>query len=240
MAGDRPVPLPVVFAIRALATAANPLMPRNTAVDGSDLRPESLGRALAGVELGTWALGPATIAELVAIVGRDRPEVVLEFGSGSSTVALAWAMRESRGPGTRPRIISIEQDADQALRTADLLRRGGLEAEAAIVVAPLAEQVIEGQRTTCYALPDGVAEELADRRAGLVVIDGPAGPAGVRFGCLPLARPFVRPDTPFVLDDALRDGELGIARRWARLPYVRARGIRLIEKGLLVGTVSGP
>ena len=36
----------------------------------------------------------------------------------------------------------------------------------------------------------------------------------------------------FVLDDALRDGELAIARRWASPPYPEIEGIRLIEKGL--------
>ena len=69
------------------------------------------------------------------------------------------------------------------------------------------------------------------------MIDGPAGPAGVRFGTLPLVQGYVRDGARFVLDDALRDGELAIARDWATLPYANVAGIRLIEKGLLVGTV---
>ncbi len=140
------------------------------------------------------------------------------------------------GPERPPRILSIEQDVGQAGRTRGLLARAGLDREAVVLVAPLEDQVVEGRHTICYALPADLFA-VGGRPADLIVIDGPAGPAGVRFGTLPLVRGYVRDGARFVLDDALRDGELAIAREWATLPYAKVAGIRLIEKGLLVGTV---
>ena len=70
-----------------------------------------------------------------------------------------------------------------------------------------------------------------------VVIDGPAAQDGARFGTLPLIRRYLSSGARFYLDDALRDGEIDIAERWARLPYVQVNVVRLTEKGLLLGEV---
>lgn len=226
----------VVRAIRAISPGS--IAPVSRATDSASLRSRPLAIALDGVELGTWALGPRSLEELVRVVESGRPRAIIEFGSGASTVALAWAISMCCETSDVPRIVSIEQDAVHAQRTRDLLRRAGLESECVVLAAPLGEQVIEGRQTTCYVLPGDFKASLGERRADLIVIDGPAGPAGVRFGTLPLARSLVADGATFVLDDALRDGELDVARLWAALPYVAVRGIRLIEKGLLVGTVK--
>ena len=232
------VPLTVVRAIRAVGGGESPLAARPRPTTAATLENARLRELLDGVELGTWALGPRSIDEVVRTVREVRPEAVLEFGSGSSTVVLAWAIREIWGGDAPRRIVSVEQDETQAERTRSLLSRAGLDDQAMVVVAPLAEQEIEGDRTTCYLLPGALVEAVDGRPVDLVLIDGPAGPAGVRFGTLPLARPIARVGARFVLDDALRDGELDIARRWSRLPYARVSGIRLIEHGLLVGTMT--
>jgi hypothetical protein len=229
------VSLRLIRAIRAVSGA--PIAPKGRAASARRLTDEPLRAMLEGVELGTWALGPRSIDELVATVRRERPEAVMEFGSGSSTVALAWAIRDVWGPSKPPRLLSVEQDAGQAARTRFLLERAGLGNEAAVVHAPLIDQVIENQATTCYALPPGARDALGGRSVGLVMIDGPAGPPGVRFGTLPLARPFVGAAATFLVDDAPRDGELDCARRWSALPWVRIEGMKLVEKGLLVGAV---
>jgi len=165
--------------------------------------------------------------------------LAIEFGSGISTVALAVAMRETGVDLARPFVVSLEQDKEQAKETLDLLGNAGLADLVAIVVAPLERQWIEGVHTNCYSIPPAFGVLVGNRKAELVLVDGPAAESGARFGTLPLVRPFVRDRAQFVLDDALRDGELAIARRWASLPYLEIEGIRLIEKGLLQGTIRG-
>ena len=71
----------------------------------------------------------------------------------------------------------------------------------------------------------------------IVVIDGPAAQDGARFGTLRLIRRYLNSGARFYLDDALRDGEIDIAERWARLPYVPVNVVRLTENGLLLGEV---
>ena len=235
--GRRAVPIVVVNGIRRIGVGANPLLPASRRTDASSVRTAPLRRLLDGAELGYWALGPQSIDELARTVAEVRPGAVIEYGSGSSTLVLAWALRRLWGTGAGPRVVSIEQDAAHAGRTRELLERAGLAGEVAVVVAPLAEVEVDGSRVPCYALPDRLMDPIGGRSADLVIIDGPAGPPGARFGTLPLALPYLADGARFLLDDALRDSELGIANRWSALPNVHVDGIRLIEKGLLVGTV---
>jgi predicted O-methyltransferase YrrM len=179
-------------------------------------------------------MGPATLRWIVDEVVRRRPGLILEFGSGASTVALAWAVRQVTASATDPRIVSFEQDVAQAERTRDLLRAASLGGEAEIVVAPLARQTIEGVATTCYTIPEAGRLAIAGRRADMVVIDGPAAEDGARFGTLPLVREFLAHGATCYLDDALRDGELWTAGRWGQLGYLDVDGIALVEKGVLV------
>jgi predicted O-methyltransferase YrrM len=234
-AGQRLIPLDVVRAIRLVGAGSSPLTPASKTVDGRTLRIAPLADLLDGVQLGMWTLGPRSLEALAEAVARRRPRMVIEFGSGVSTVALAWALREALGHSDLPRLVSIEQESTHADRTRVLLASVGLDDECIIVPAPLDEQIIEGVRTTCYSLPDGWADALAGRRADMVVIDGPAGIDGIRFGTLPLVSSVTEEGATFILDDALRDGELDIARRWRRLPYVEVDGISLVEHGLLQG-----
>jgi predicted O-methyltransferase YrrM len=238
-ASGRPVPVIVVRSIRAIATGVDPLPARSEPIDGGRLENTDLAAALTGVELGIWALGPRSLDALVQVVAKRRPSLVIEFGSGASTVALAWAVSQRVADDElgRPRVVSLEQDEIQAGRTRGLLRRAGLQAEAVVLVAPLAQQEIEGAWTTCYVTPDEFRSLLDGRQAEFVLIDGPASDSGARFGTLPLVREHLATNTPFVLDDALRDGELEVAQRWGWLAYIRVDGIRLIERGLLTGTV---
>jgi predicted O-methyltransferase YrrM len=236
--GRKTVPVSWVRPLRAVAGRSLEMTVSPTPVEGSTLRPSSLGNHLAGVVLGTWALGPRSLEEIIRLVSSRRPGLIVEFGSGASTVVLAWAMREASGPGSQPRVMSFEQDAKHAEHTRELLARAGLESECTILVAPMERQLIEERMTCCYAIPGGFSEVIGDRRIDLAIIDGPAGAAGVRFGTLPLMQPYLADGATFVLDDALRDGELAIAASWRQLSYLRIDGLLLIEKGLLVGRVT--
>jgi hypothetical protein len=237
LAGRRAVPLRLVLAIRAVGTGRDPLVPASRRTDARTLRSASLREILDGEELGYWGLGPRSIEELVRTVGTVRPTAVIECGSGISTIVLAWALRQLWGEGDTPRVLSIEQDAGHADWTRSRLGRAGLAGEVVVVVAPLAEVDVDGSPATCYGIPDHLIEAIGGRPADLLLVDGPAGGPGIRFGTLPLVRSYLADGAWFMLDDALRDGELGVGRRWSALPYVHVEGLRLIEKGLLVGRV---
>jgi hypothetical protein len=153
-------------------------------------------------------------------------------------VCLAQFLVDINGPDEALRIVSIDQEESYAAKTRDLLQQAGLAPYALVLCAPLREQVIAGVATTCYEMPD-LDPMTGMRRADFVLIDGPAAATRMRFGTLPLARPFISGRAEFALDDGLRDGEIWIAGEWARLPGIRVNGILDIGKGLVVGQLTG-
>jgi hypothetical protein len=75
-------------------------------------------------------------------------------------------------------------------------------------------------------------------RPDFIVIDGPKAESEARLTTLPQVMPSLHPGASFFLDDALRDGEINIAKYWSKLPHVHVIGIALVGKGFLVGRVE--
>jgi len=193
---------------------------------------------LSGHEIGGWALGAETIEFLVEILRARRPSSVLEFGSGTSTVVLAWLMRQLHGDSNQPRVFSIDQSDDYVERTRSWLARHNLRDRVKFLRRPVVRQTIAQFPTACYDLPPVMlAEFFGPVRPDCVLIDGPAGDNGVRFGTLPLVQNHLTPGAAIFMDDGLRDSELDSAERWNRLGYVRWDGLYWLGKGLLSGTV---
>jgi hypothetical protein len=234
-----PVPVDKIRLLRKLCFGRDALFPNTEALQltGRNLQNPVLRRMLEADEMGTWSMSPATLNFLEDEIHKQKPAVILELGSGLSTICLARYMYETHGPDGGTYICSLEQDADVIERTMKRLRALGLEKHVQIFHAPLSWQVIEGVRTSCYSLPQSFVDTIAALRPSFVVIDGPASETD-RFGTLPLIRPYLDTNSQFYLDDALRDGELDVAKNWARLPYVQVNGIYLTEKGLLLGNLQ--
>ena len=234
---EGPVPLATFLRIRRKLIGTNPLAPTfaEARASAASLQDPALADLLRGEELGTWALGPRTIDLLGAEILRQKPQLVLELGSGISTVSLAHMMSRLHGSSGGPYVVSIEQSSEMAGKTGRLLERAGLERFAEVHVRELADQTIGDRDTACYDLSD--LGELLPGPADFVLVDGPSGPPGVRYGTLPLTLPHCADGARFYLDDALRDDELDIGAAWAGLPGIEIEGIYPFETGLLAGTI---
>jgi hypothetical protein len=234
------VPLDQVLRLRRAARCRDALVPDYAALSS---RPDQLGNPelaalVANVEFDAWSLTPRTIDLLERLLRARRPAIVLEFGSGVSTVCTAYVLRALGGP-PGVRIYSIDESPEFLERTRALLDAAGLGPLVAAAARPLVEQEIGGSRTSCYDLPpDFLGEFLGGARPDFVLVDGPSGGGEVRFGTLPLVAPFLAEGATFLLDDARRDGELRVAARWRALDGVRVEGVYAREKGLLVGSVA--
>jgi predicted O-methyltransferase YrrM len=229
---ERPVPLRTILAVRRLAVGPDPLGGRSRSVPATVLNDPSLARLLGDAPVGEWALGPAAIELVGNVVRSRRPEVTLEFGSGTSTVCLAY-FTVSYLDEPPPRVISLDQDARHVARTSELLAVAGLAERAVVLHAPLRRQTFDGRSFSTYTLPPVFAHEIGDRRASFVLVDGPAAESGARYTTVIGAREWLAPGADILLDDALRDGELDTARRWAATDWLRVDGIVLVEKGVL-------
>jgi predicted O-methyltransferase YrrM len=167
------------------------------------------------------------------------PSHVLEFGSGASTVWIASLMRDLHGERGGIRVFSIEQDEGTASAVTRDLDREGLRDMVRLVTAPVAPRAVWGRTVDTYQISDEEMGDLLDSaRPDLVMIDGPAGRPGARFGTLPSVVDHVMPGALFYLDDALRRGELEVGAAWARSERIKVSGVHLVGRGLLAGRVE--
>ncbi|MFI0423106.1 class I SAM-dependent methyltransferase [Spongiactinospora sp. 9N601] len=153
-----------------------------------------------------WAASPDVIRLLVERIAADRPKLVIECGSGSSSIWLGYAI-ERFGGG---RIVALEHEERFARASQDLVAAHGLDSIVEVRHAPLTDW--QGQPwydTTAL-------DDLSD--AGLVFVDGPPEQTGpeARYPAVPLLLPHCAPEAWIVLDDTVRADEQRIAERWLR------------------------
>jgi precorrin-6B methylase 2 len=161
--------------------------------------------------LSGWAASPETILHLTTLVARlPKDAVVVEFGSGLSTVWMAAAaLRESRGI----HIISIDHDSRWGADTAAALERLGLRDAAEVRIGPL-EPLPGAEKADApwYAL--GALEGLDNIH--LLVVDGPPRGTGLnaRYPAVLHLKDRLVAGATIVLDDTDRQEERAIAQRW--------------------------
>ncbi|HET7503801.1 MAG TPA: class I SAM-dependent methyltransferase [Kofleriaceae bacterium] len=159
-----------------------------------------------------FAIAPDFALLLTELIADERPELVVETGSGVSTLVIAYGL-EKLGRG---RVVALEHDAGYAAITRAELERHGLSAYATVVHAPLEPIELDGERYRWYA-----RAALADLPAiDMVVDDGPPRYLGdmLRYASLPVLAARMAPRGVFVLD-VIAGEERAILARWGqRLP----------------------
>ncbi|HZD26111.1 MAG TPA: class I SAM-dependent methyltransferase [Alphaproteobacteria bacterium] len=157
-----------------------------------------------------WAASPDVLLVLTRHVRRASPEVVVECGSGVSTIVLAQAARLN----DRGHVYSLEHDADFAQRGREWLQEFGLADWATVIHAPLVETADGGD----YAWYDirNLPRELS---IDLLFVDGPPADTPqptARYLAGPMLFPRLSPAGVVILDDADRPGETEVVRRWMK------------------------
>jgi predicted O-methyltransferase YrrM len=164
-----------------------------------------------------WAASPDVLRVLVGHIDRLRPELVVEFGSGASSVWMGYALRRAGGG----RLVAVEHDARYAELSRALIASHGLDDIVEVRTAPLtgieAATVTVGEERVSTADRWYDASVLEDLEGiGLVFVDGPPKATGrhARYPALPTLLPRCTEDVVFVLDDADRPDERAIGDRW--------------------------
>jgi predicted O-methyltransferase YrrM len=178
--------------------------------------------------LGSWKADVGLLTLVADHILAHKPQVVVEFGSGASTLIIARALQMAGG-GT---LISFDQHPEFVAATRRWLADHGLEADMRAVPLVPAPGGFRGLWYDHEPLPDAI---------DMMLIDGPPwtihpftrGAAATLFGR-------ITPGGTIMLDDAARPGERVIARKWRRLwPDFDFRLVRSGTKGTLVGTRQG-
>jgi len=178
--------------------------------------------------LGSWKADTGLLNLVTDHIFEHRPKLVIEFGTGASTLILARALQQAGG-GT---LISFDQHAHFVDSTRQWLADYGLKADLRAVPLRASPAGWPGLWYDHGALPSGI---------DLMLIDGPPwsvhpmtrGAAAILFDS-------ISPGGTVMLDDAARPGERFIARRWRRLhPDFAFKFDRTGTKGTLIGRKAG-
>ena len=158
----------------------------NTLLPANDVLPATRG----------WAASPDLLVVLVDLVISERPSLVVECGSGASTLWLALAMRRF---GIDGRIIALDHDPVFGGKTRDLLARHDVRDLAEVRDAPLETFSLEGETYSWYARRAWADVTGID----LLFVDGPPATTGhqARYPALPLLSGSLSPAATVVLDD---------------------------------------
>jgi hypothetical protein len=156
-----------------------------------------------------WAASPDLLAVLVDLVITQRPSLVVECGSGASTLWLALAMRRFEVNG---RIISLDHDLAFGGTTRDFLARHDVRDLAEVRDAPLETFRLGGETYSWYARR--AWEDLTG--IDLLVVDGPPTATGhrARYPALPLLGGSLSPAATIVLDDLVLPDMQEVLRLW--------------------------
>lgn len=175
--------------------------------------------------LGSWKADTGLLTLVVDHILAAKPKLVVEFGTGVSTLIIARALQKAGGGN----FISFEQHPEFVEATRSWLADHGLAADLRAV--PLRPSP-GGWPGLWY--DHGIIPGAID----LMLIDGPPwtihpftrGAASSLFGQ-------IAPGGTIMLDDAARPGERIVARRWRReWPDFDFKLLKGGTKGTLVGT----
>jgi len=171
----------------------------NAVLPTSDVLPATRG----------WAASPDLLLALVDLVITERPSLIVECGSGASTLWLALALRRF---GIDGRIIALDHDPVFSGRTRDFLARHDVLDLAEVRDAPLESFSLDGETYSWYART--AWEDLAG--IDLLFVDGPPAATGhqARYPALPLLNKSLSPITTIVLDDLIVPDMREVLPRW--------------------------
>ena len=156
-----------------------------------------------------WAASPDLLMVLVDLVVSERPSLVVECGSGASTLWLALAMRRF---GVDGRVVALDHDPVFGAKTRDLLARHDVSDLAEVRDAPLESFSIDGETYSWYARQ--AWEDL--KGIDLLFVDGPPATTGhqARYPALPLLSGLLSPAATAVLDDLVVPDMQNVLQLW--------------------------
>lgn len=189
----------------------------------TDLKPD---RSLP--ETRGWAASPDFLLMLVTHAKEAKPRMIVECGSGCSTVVLARTLALT---GAEGRIYSLEHIAEFRQRTIEELVRHEVASLATVLHAPLREYALPSGKWRWYTL-----EELPDGEIDMLIVDGPPGTIGplARYPAGPLLFGRLARHASIFVDDTGRADEGMLIARWMEEYPDLVQEVGTCEKGCVV------
>lgn len=179
-----------------------------------------------------WAAKPDLAATILKYMLLLKPDVVVETGSGVSTIICGYAM-EKNGKGFT---YSLDHEEEYGHKTNMELENHQLQEYARAYYAKLTNHTINGKNWQWY---DTYAIKNIEN-IEILVVDGPPNEmqAQSRYPALPILLEKLAPKCVLILDDAGRESESKVLERWLsefddfELEYYPSKkGIAVLKRG---------
>lgn len=160
--------------------------------------------------MSSWSAYPDLAKTILHECMMNKPSLVVELGSGISTLITAYALEQHGEVGAH--IISLDHSEEYTLKTKDLLKSHKLETNAQVIYSPLGPRQIDNKIYSWYSLDGLTTKGTID----LLIVDGPPVKTNqlARYPALPSLISRLSKDCVIILDDAARRSEQQSVNQW--------------------------
>ncbi|NOQ89979.1 MAG: class I SAM-dependent methyltransferase [Gammaproteobacteria bacterium] len=157
-----------------------------------------------------WSAAADFLSVIADYCLQEKPQTIVECSSGISSLVLSQCCMLNQSG----HVYSLENGADYVRQTQQRLAGFSLSDYCDVIHAPLQEVPVDEQVFQWYGL-----SELPELEIDLLVIDGPPGflQKQSRFPALPLLQDKMAEKCTIFLDDAARDDEQELVKRWLNM-----------------------
>jgi len=157
-------------------------------------------------------------------VAKEEPLLVVELGSGSSTIVSGYALKKNE----KGRIISFDHLEEYADRTREMVLFHSLNGYCDVLHTPLTTCQLKGTSWKWYNLESFSPVDPID----MVIVDGP--PARLqrlsRYPALPLLSNWLSDEAIIVVDDGARKDERIVVEQWMeQYPHLKCQYLETEE-----------
>ena len=156
-----------------------------------------------------WAASPDFLRLVFNSTKREKPQLVVELGSGSSTIVGGYAIAQN-GSG---QIISFDHLEQFAAQTREMVSFHELGNHCHVLHAPLKTYQLNGGNSwEWYDLESFSPEATID----MIIVDGPPGKLQElsRYPALPLLADWISDEVTIIVDDGDREDEEAMVNKW--------------------------
>lgn len=155
-----------------------------------------------------WAISPDFASLLVKEILMRKPTVIVELGSGVSTIVCAYTLRKLK----QGRVFSFDHDMKFSAATLENINMHELDDIAHVQHSPIGEVMVGNNSIPWYS----ISEESIPNKIDMLVIDGPPARTSphARYPALPVLFDRLAEDAVVIMDDGIRQDEKEICKRW--------------------------